>query len=359
MAATETVPKLPSLTTSTTTLETETTRPALLKETSTVGDLISFTDRGPRRDSPVKTLRRRRSVGDSGSFLQRRESLQRHGSLKALPSVQRHSSLSLQDGHFSASPDDDNQLDTSRRRRSRRDSMMNALRDELEKIPCLQAIRRFSSVTSQDNDDDMKVFADSDTEDDLNSTNRRRLSRRTPSVFRSESCRSDSSQESIAAPLTEYELRKLQMIYTLNRMDGKEPVSGRKKSMDSLTGEVAVLEASFLKGRKRGSIATHVLMKARKRRNSNNTAQSKTNITIPDDLPEKTPSEAEQRAEAQKEKSNKIFQLLKKAEKPKLVGISDPEKNEGEKKMDAVKDGLASFRKRLKRKKVLIMYVIF
>lgn len=354
--------KLPPLTLSTepSTLESEATHPALVKETSTVGDLISFTDRGPRRSSPVKSNLRRRSVGDIESFGdKRRKSLQRQGSLKGLPLAKAnnrgHTLTPSQNEQSPTSPEKDDIPITSRRRISRRESIMNALRDDLEKIPCLHALRRFSSVTSQE-DDDGKVFGDSDVEDDqLNSTTRR-YSRRTSGVIRCDSRWSDSSQESNPGILTETELRKLQMIHALNKMDGKGPNTARKVSIDSQTGEVAVLEASFLRGGKRGSIATHVLMKARSRRKNPEIMSQKPNdIIIPDNVSQRKRTDSEERADQQKEKSMKIFQMLKKAEKPKLaaIGGSISETPTSMTREDSVKEGvLQSFRKRLRRKKV-------
>ena len=340
-AAVRPVPRLPSLNVSSTSLESETIRPTILKETSTVGDLISFTDRGPRRASPVKNVRlRRRSVGDDAP-LRKKGILQRQGSLKGLPfAQQRYASISPQ-GRLPISREEP-RPGVSRRRKSRRDSMLNALREDLEKIPCLRALKRFSSV-----DSDVIHVLESDAEDDPTYTFPKQRSR-TSSVF---SRLSDSSQEDLPdGVLTENEVRKLRMLQTLNRMGRKKSMC-RKTSMDSMSGEIAVLEASFLKGRKRGSIATHVLMKARKRRDAEGAGQSKSSMIIRDESPQTTRSEADILAEAQKEKSQKIFQMLKRSEKPKLVGITG-DNNQAEKPKDTVLDGLASFRKRLRRKKV-------
>lgn len=343
--ATAAVRNLPPLELNSPILEAENSRPTLVKETSTVGDLISFTDRGPRRESPLK--RRRKSSGDLDVYATpRRKSVQRQNSLKDLSFVRRKLS--------SSTPPEDpspEELATyrARRRQSRSDAMLNVLREDLEKIPCLQSLRRFSSQTSVE---EGGPFSDSDGDDTAVFTNRRH-SRRTSSVFRSESRKSDSSMESVSGDaLSEHELRKLRMLYTLNTMDGKQTAAARKKSIDS-TGEVAVLEASFIRGRKRGSIATHVLMKARSRRSNGDTGKSKANVVIPDNPSPTKKSEAEELAEAQKEKTQKIFQLLKKNEKLKQSGIVTAREPETTPiREESPKDILQTFRRKLRRKKV-------
>lgn len=322
-------------------------RPSIVKETSTVGDLISFTD---RRISPVRQVRRRKSTGNADPTPFRRKSLQRSDSERSLFSYRsRNSSSSTPFGENSCfSPDDE--PDSSRNPTSRRNSMLSVLREDLSKIPCLKALKKHSPKASITEEDD-EIFDNSDTDEERFSPRRRRTSRRASSIYRRDSRLSMSSTESFHGGLTEAELRKIKMLETLNKMDGQMRQHKRNPSIDSQTGELAILEASFGRGKKRGSIATHVLMKTRKRRSPLiETVKNRSDIIIGVSTPPEK-SESEVVAEEQKQTASKMFQLLKKSEKPKLVGLVGKHKDSLTKD-DIAKESILTFRRKLRRKKV-------
>ncbi|XP_045167047.1 uncharacterized protein LOC123530343 [Mercenaria mercenaria] len=323
-------------------------KPALVKETSTVGDLISFTD---RRISPVRQQRRRRSsTGNTDVSQFRRTSLKRSDSERSVLSFRSRNSSSSTPLKTPFSPEDD--PDTSRQRTSRRNSMLNALREDLGKVRCLKALKRHSIKSwMSEEDDDNDPFDPSDSDGERISPYRRKTSRRSSNMVRRDSRLSMSSSESFSGALTEAELRKLQMLQTLGKMGGQENRHKRHDSFDSQSGEIAILEASYGRGKKRASIATHVLMKTRRKRGPlTEINATKADVLLGTPSPvQKT--EEEVVTEEQKERSQKMFQMLKKTEKPKLVGLVGKSKDSITKE-DVAKESILSFRRKLKRKKI-------
>ncbi|XP_060593908.1 uncharacterized protein LOC132748342 [Ruditapes philippinarum] len=317
----------------------------LVKETSTVGDLISFTD---RRISPVRQVHRRRgSTGNADITNFRRKSLQRSDSEKSLSQRSRKSSVSVAWESENVSPD----LDTSRLRTSRRNSMMNALRDDLGKVPCLTALKKRPSLrqASVDENEYDDPFNPSDSDDDRISPYRRKSTRRSSNMIRRES-RLSSSSESTSGILTEAEQRKLRMLQTLNTMNGGNKCNYKRNNSIDSQGEIAILEASYGRGKKRGSIATHVLMKTRHKKGPlTDLKTNKAEVILGSPSPVEK-SDNEIMSEEQRDRSMKMFQMLKKNEKPKLIGLVGKPKDSITKE-DVAKESILSFRRRLKRKR--------
>ena len=110
--------------------------PGLLKETSTVGDLISFADL-TKRQSPE----RRKSlteVNAPGNARGRRRS-NSFGSRFSRSSLTSPTKTARAVEYASPPP--------RRSHVSRRESMLNLLREDLQKIPCLEALQRHYSKT--------------------------------------------------------------------------------------------------------------------------------------------------------------------------------------------------------------------
>ncbi|KAL4226239.1 hypothetical protein ACF0H5_014223 [Mactra antiquata] len=323
----------------------------LIKETSTVGDLISFTD---RRISPVRQVRRRHSFGE---IEQNKQPIRRQSSLKSLTdrrspvkSRSRKNSRSFTE-RFSPEKSSISPLDepnTSRRRQTnRRESMINFLRDDLSKIPCLTALQRFPSVRSDNAEIDDGVFDTSESDDERYSPRRKTRGRRSSSFNRKDSMRSFSDSSDSFGILTESELRKLRMIETLNKMNGKK---SQRQSIDSEFGELAILEASYGKGGKRKSIATRVLMKTQKKKTKDPQAIIKSKeFVLGKTSPTKRP-ESELLREEQQEKAQKFFNIFKKADRSGATSAADSD-TETANKPDPAKDALMSFRRRVRRKK--------
>ena len=330
----------------------------LPKEGSFVGDLISFGDINTQRKSDVR--RRSDSLSSDSDGLGRRQSLQktfserdlRRVSLSRSPIKGRRKSIDI----VHDSPDGDS---NARGRTTRRESMMNALRHDLEKVPCLEAIQKRHTNRQESNDSD-QIFEHSDSDRESVSPTRtgRRLTHRR-STFRADSQISGvslSSYESLSVSLTENEVRKLKMLQTLAIMgDGK---GQKKQSVDLGTTESAILEASFLRGKKRGSIATHVLMTARKRQEAMGPKDpSKPNVVIGKSFDPPTPrSESEVIADELKERANRLFNIMKGPDyKPKLPSLFGSKEKDPTAKEDAAKDALLGFRRKIRRKKVGIV----
>ena len=321
----------------------------LVKETSTVGDLISFTD---RRVSPVRQVHRRRGSTGTADFANfRRKSLQRSDSENSVNQRSRKSSVSVAWGSENVSPD----LDTSRQRSSRRNSMMNALREDLGKLPCLTAVKKRRNSSKQsivENDDYDDPFNPSDSDDDRISPYRRKSTRRSSNMIRIES-RMSSSSESTSGILTETEKRKLKMLQTLSTMNGDNKCKYKRNNSIDSQGEIAILEASYGRGKKRGSIATHVLMKTRHKKGPLTELKTNKSEVILGSPSPQGKTENEILTEEQRDRSLKMFQVLKKNEKPKLIGLVGKSKDSITKE-DVAKETFLGFRRRLKRKRVRI-----
>ena len=350
----------------------------LVKELSTVGELISLTDRPIRRQSEARsesilTSRsegarrsrsrdRRRSSGSKSvspidgkrrrsTSLNRRDSVysptkgtpfSRKNSINNLIPLSRRGSTSLsrRSSLNLLIPSPENRASpTKNLKSSRRESMLNILRGELEKIPCVLAVhkRRQSPDKEPDKElDEDGVFLDSETDDDASSrTSGRRTIRRQSSL---QQLRRSSSIT--PAGLSEAEIRKLQMIQTLNQM-GVTPRGYRKNSMASISGEAAVMEASY-GTRKRGSIATRVMLVANTRNHppDNKSYAKEKSSSI---------SDAEEMSDDSKQKSQKVLDLLKKPEKFKLPGLVGKKSASTE---DVAVESMNAFRRKLRRKKV-------
>jgi hypothetical protein len=131
----------------------------------------------------------------------------------------------------------------------------------------------------------------------------------------------------------------------------------RNNSIDS-QGEIAILEASYGRGKKRGSIATHVLMKTRHKKGPlTDLKTNKAEVILGSPSPVEK-SDNEIMSEEQRDRSMKMFQMLKKNEKPKLIGLVGKPKDSITKE-DVAKESILSFRRRLKRKRVRFITVMF
>lgn len=341
--------------------------PQPVKETSTVGDLVSFTD---NRISPVRQLFRRHSNEDLGEFSLRRKSLKQfdsdRGPGKGYGS-RRRSSISNSpfspDTPISTSPLDEQE--TPRRRIGHRDAMLNALRENLANIPCVQAVRKHQDINAL-----TKNERGYGTRFKVNDTNDDRMSPHRRTIFGCDSRMSASSNASSQGILTTAEQRKRRMIQTLGKMTGHAGRYKRSNSVDNHTGEVAILEASYGRGKKRASIATHVLLKTRRLRvHPANRDVNKADIFLGRASPVGK-SEIEILSEEQKERSTKMFQMLKnaeklseeqkamsvmkvltKSEKQKLIGVMGNEK-ELTTKEEMAHESNFSFRSKVRRKKV-------
>lgn len=311
----------------------------LVKEQSTVGDLISFTE---RRISPVRQPRRRHSLSDADPppTSKRRSSLLKSFTDRSSPVKNRRRSSTVSPNY---------EPDTTRRRTPRRDSLINVLREDLSKITCLKALKRFPSVQSDITDvGQEEVFSMSESDDERYSPNRRSRSRRLSSLNRRDSRRSLSSTDSTTGVLTDLELRKLRMIQTLNTMNGQ---TRHRPSLDSQNGELAILEASYGRGKKRGSIATHVLMKTRKRKEHASDINKKSDFVLGSSSPVQR-RESVILNEEQKERAQNFFNVLKKTDKTKVGS-----ERESPAKEETAKEVMLSFRRRLRRKKVKRLFL--
>ncbi|XP_052266404.1 uncharacterized protein LOC127868549 [Dreissena polymorpha] len=251
--------------------------PALLKENSTVGELVTFPNR-TTRSKQGRTVSGQRSKDDSriirqnlggpaeGRKLRRTKSERSLNQLAEQMSIKKRpaSLSSLEQSELS----DDREISPKtlrKRSERRRHSMMEALKDDLEKLPRLQALMK-PSYTNRSDGPDVSDVSDADDNAWEDSARRQGRRRRSSSVFRSGSRKSVGSGD-FAPVLTEAELKKLKLIQNMNLSGNNAKSRGfdRQFSHDSQNGEVAILEASFARGGRRTSIATHVLMKARSR----------------------------------------------------------------------------------------------
>ncbi|XP_052778604.1 uncharacterized protein LOC128216051 [Mya arenaria] len=314
--------------------------PNLEKEHSTVGDLVSFTD---RRTKPLQneTFQRKRHLSESDvrddPKSSRRHSLRRTSSVGSLVSTQSRT-LSLSNAREDENEKPDELLSkTERRRNRRRQSMMNLIRDDLDKIPCLQALstRRSEAVESD---------VEPDENDDIESWSPRptRRTRRSSSVFTmSEARKSIASFE--GSVLTESEIRKLRMLQTLNKMDSKANSRyKRNDSVDSQLGELAILEASFGRGRK-SSIATHVLVKTKHQRKAFTDRGHNQKADLFGRAKSPKRRESLMVAEEQQERAKKMFQMLSKKQESPRGG--------NEKGGDVAKNVMMGFKRRLRKKR--------
>ena len=249
-------------------------------------------------------------------------------------------------------PSPERRSPTKALKNSRGESMLNALRGELEKLPCLIAVhqrRQSPDKQSSDTDPDKdNVFIESGTEDESTPSERRKLKKQHSFQTRRAS--------SITPALSEAELQKLQMIQTLTKMGATPRRLSRKGSMMSESGEAAVMEASYGM-RKRGSIATRVMLVAAKRKpatqvdpNAQKLSARKSQQNTPAVRPD-----PEDLSEDQKQKSQKVLDLFKKPEKLKLPAIVGKNKANVTQEEVAV-DVMNTFRRKLKRKKVRLQY---
>jgi len=281
----------------------------LLKEHSTVGDLISFPVRKPPADI-IRDRTRRLSesdVNDESPHPSRRQSLRRTSSVSSLLSLDksRHPSESDTRDDAFESVADENVSKSDRRRLKRRQSMINAVRDELDKIPCLLAL----SGRREQEDSDAECPTDNEADE---RTQRARRSRRRSSVLSRVSF--SSSDGTI---LTDSELKKIQMLNTLNKMDGKETFrQKRQQSIDGM-GELSILEASFARPR-RTSVSTHVLMKTRTRKQTLEEIKNSQNVDVLGKAEPLKRRESEILLEEKQARALKMFQtLVKKQESPR------------------------------------------
>lgn len=338
-----------------------------LRESSTIGELISLTDRpvqrqshsisrrgslptsrsegtdgrGSRKDSGTKSVSpvvgspRKRSISRSRKNSSRRESVEL--SRRSTPSN-------------NVPTPDDRQSPSKAMRTTRRQSMMNVLRGQLEKLPCLLAVHKRRQSPEKDADKD-NVFTDTETgtetESESVTSDRRKLLKQNSLKYRRTS--------SVTPVLTEAEIRKLQMIQTLNQMGVTPRRLLRRDSNLSDSGEAAVMEATY-GARKRGSIATRVMIVAAKRKshlslNATETPDAKTNS-----IPKPTAmgmygfqSDSEDLSDDKKQKVTKLLDILKKPEKVKLPSISGKNKATSD---EVATETLNVFRRKMRRRKV-------
>ena len=349
----------------------------LVKELSTVGELVSLTDRPVRRQSDGRRdsfptsrsegtrsrgRRRRSSSAKSASpdnadrirsvSLSRRSpsrkgsvSLSRHNSLQNVIPTSRRESVSLsRRSSILNSSSEDRESPMKNLKLSRRESMLNVLRGELEKIPCILAIHKRRESPDKEPDDETEadpVFGDSETDDDSNSTYKMKTQPR--------QARCASSLTPVSA-LSDAEIRKLQMIKTLNQM-GVTPRGYRKNSTVNISGEAAVMEASYA-ARKRGSISNRVMLVASKRKYNRHTQTPPHQRVTAREVSGSVSSDTEDMTEDQKQKSKKVLDLLKKPEKLKLPGIVGKQASSKE---DIAVESMNMFRRKLRRRKVRIV----
>ena len=346
-----------------------------LREPSTVGELISLTDRPIRRQSQGQGRRGSLPTSRSEGTLSRSHSRQRKSGAKSVspvigtPKRKRSVSTSRRNSILSSSrresaelsrrssisnnvPTPDDRESPSKGNRTRRQSMLNVLRGELEKLPCILAVHKRRQSPDKDIDN---VFTDTETG---NETEAESIpsSRHTLSKANSFKNRRRSSVTPVDPILTDAEIRKLQMIQTLNQMGGPHRRISRKDSMLSESGEAAIMEASYGM-RKRGSIATRVMLVAAKRKSNLSLISSDTQASeskhklLP--LPKKeTPSvtsDSEDFSDDQKQKVSKVMDLFKRPDKMKLPGIGKGKSSE-----DVAVESMNVFRRKLRRKKVNI-----
>lgn len=338
----------------------------LVNETSTVGDLVSFTD---NRISPVRQIHRKHSHEDADEFPLRLKSLKISDTDEIGKGCGSKQCSTISNSPFSPeksiSTSPLNEEDTSRKRLGHRDTMLNVLRENLASIPCIKAVRKHPI-----NNSFTKFERGYGTRFKVNNMNEDRISQHRRTIFGCDSRMSASSIASSRGFVTTTEQRKQRMIQTLDKIKGHARRYRRSNSVDNHTGEVAILEASYGRGKKRASIATHVLMKTRKRRvHPANRDVNKADIFIGAASPVGK-SEIEILSEEQKERSTKMFQMLKnaeklseeqkelsakvlkKSEKPNLIGLMGKGKDSTTNE-DVAKESHLSFRSKLRKKKVM------
>ena len=352
-----------------------------LRESSTVGELISLTDRPIRRQSLGQGRRGSLPTSRSEGTRSRSRGRQRKSGAKSVspvtgsPTRKRSVSTSRRNSILSSSrresaelsrrssisnnvPTPGDRESPSKGLRTRRQSMLNVLRGELEKLPCILAVHKRRQSPDKEIDN---VFTDTETGNETEGESAS-SSRRTLSKTNSFKLRRTSSVTPITPVLTDAEIRKLQMIHTLNQMGVNPRRLSRKDSLLSESGEAAIMEASY-GARKRGSIATRVMLVAAKRKFNSSVISFETQASEskPKLLPlPKTSKEtqsvtpdSEDLSDDQKQNTSKVLDLFKKPDKMKLPGIGKSKASSEEMAMESMN----VFRRKLRRKKVNIIHV--
>ena len=353
-----------------------------LREPSTVGELISLTDRPIRRQSVVQARRGSLPTSRSEGTRSRSRGRQRTNGAKSVSPViaspKRKSSISTSrrnsilnssrresaelSGRNSGVPTPDDRESPSKGNRTRRQSMLNVLRGELEKLPCILAVHKRRQSPDKDVDN---VFTDTETGNETEAESVP-SSRHTLSKKNSFKTRRTSSVTPVDPILTDAEIRKLQMIQTLAQMGGPQRRLSRKDSMNSESGEAAIMEATYGM-RKRGSIATRVMLVAAKRKSNmslissdSHASESKQKLApLPINTSKETPavtSDSEDFSDDQKQKASKVMDLFKRPGNMKpLPGIGLGKVKSSE---DTAVESMNVFRRKLRRRKVNFLMTV-
>ncbi|XP_033746536.1 uncharacterized protein LOC117331767 [Pecten maximus] len=224
------------------------------------------------------------------------------------------------------------------RKKSRRSSMINILRQDLKEIDSLPAVRKYRySLDSAMDDAQSEVFSTLST----SRVHRRRSSFLDKAARRRSSTLSDSSGTDIQ--VTEYEMKKIAMLQSLNSMGTKLPNRNRNRQM-STTNEVAMYEELALK--KKTSL-TNRMLGFSTNRSTRPRRRSHSNERTSQSTPVKTPEPTQEN----KEKMKQIVDVMRKKSNSSPVTASGPTKRPSLTGSDPGSEIFNNFRRKLIRKR--------
>ncbi|XP_060076881.1 uncharacterized protein LOC132556488 [Ylistrum balloti] len=221
--------------------------------------------------------------------------------------------------------------------RTRRDSMISLLRQDLKDVESLPAIRKYRySLDSAMDDDRGDVFTSLSTS---------RIHRRRSSFFDRSAIRRRSSTNSDGAgdiQVTEYEMKKIAMLQSLNSMGVQLPDKKMKRKISE--AEVAMYESLALK--KKTSLTTRMLgfstdrstRPRRRSRSKDRTSQS---------TPVKTPEPSQEN----KEKMKQVVDIMRKKSNSSPVTVPGQIKRPSLTGSEPGSEVINNFRRRLIRKR--------
>ncbi|OWF34659.1 uncharacterized protein LOC110443900 [Mizuhopecten yessoensis] len=231
-------------------------------------------------------------------------------------------------------------ISNRKKSRTRRDSMISLLRQDLGDIESLPAVRKYRySLDSAMDDNRSEVFSS------FSNLSTSRVHRRRSSLFdkpvrrRQLSTNSDSSGE---IQVTEYEMKKIAMLQSLNAMGGKLPNRNMNRQMS--VSEVAMYEDLALK--KKTSLTTRILgITTNRCKRPRRQSQSKDRASL--STPVKTPEPSHE----SKDKMKQIVDIMRKKSSSSPVPVPGQTKRPSLGGSEPGTEVLNSFRRKLIRKR--------